>query len=110
MSPSKATCMLLMSDHMSHSDAAEKFARALFDVRCAPRFHRRETVLPAEIARIAQTEKIDYILNYLSPVLLKKEILASIKKASINFHPAPPEWPGVGTASYALYEGDKTYG
>jgi methionyl-tRNA formyltransferase len=39
-----------------------------------------------------------------------ERILQSIKRSAINFHPAPPDWPGIGSASYALYEGDETFG
>ena len=29
---------------------------------------------------------------------------------SINFHPAPPKYPGTGCASYAIYNGERRYG
>lgn len=32
------------------------------------------------------------------------------KVAAINFHPGPPEYPGIGCNNFALYEGAKEYG
>jgi methionyl-tRNA formyltransferase len=37
-------------------------------------------------------------------------LLARAKKAAINFHPASPEYPGIGCNNFALYEGAKEYG
>lgn len=55
------------------------------------------------------TLQADYLFNF-SPCIIKPVLLESIRVAAINFHTAPPEYPGRGGCSYALYNGDETYG
>lgn len=52
----------------------------------------------------------EYILCFRSYFILSKELIESAKIAAINFHPAPPEYPGSGGMSWALYDGKKEFG
>jgi methionyl-tRNA formyltransferase len=52
----------------------------------------------------------DYIISYLSRWIVSEKLLKKAKHAAINFHPAPPEYPGVGCINFALYEGVSYYG
>ncbi len=51
----------------------------------------------------------DYLISYLCPRLLPAPILAAAG-LPINFHPAPPEYPGLGCYNFALYDGVAEYG
>lgn len=51
--------------------------------------------------------KPDVVISFLSDRILRGKIL---ELPNINFHPAPPKYPGRGGASYAIFNGDKTYG
>ena len=51
----------------------------------------------------------DYIISFLCPWILKKKSLKKAKIA-INFHPAPPAYPGIGGYNFAIYNKDNTYG
>jgi methionyl-tRNA formyltransferase len=62
--------------------------------------------LPAE----AQSWAGDYIVSYLSRWVVPDALLKRARKAAINFHPASPEYPGIGCNNFALYEGAKEYG
>lgn len=104
------TCILLTSDNEYLSNEAEKFVRSLFHVILVKRFSRNEKVLPDEIYPLVSAKKVDYLFNFLSPIILSQKFLKRIKLASINFHPAPPKWPGVGSASFALFEKDEKFG
>ena len=110
VSSSKFSCILLTSDREHLSSAAETFARKLFDVKHVSRYPRDAKHLAAEVTDLTRGGEIDFLFNYLSPVIVPERILQSIKRAAVNFHPAPPEWPGIGSASYALFEGDETFG
>lgn len=110
MNESKYNCILLMGDHEHLSASAEVFARKLFEVKHLSRYPRDAKYLAAEVTDLTRTGEIDFLFNYLSPVIVPERILQSIRRAAINFHPAPPEWPGIGSASYALYEGNETFG
>lgn len=52
----------------------------------------------------------DYIVSYLSRWVVPNDVLGRAKVAAINFHPAPPEYPGIGCTNFALYEGAEQYG
>ncbi len=52
----------------------------------------------------------DYIISYLSRWVVPADLLARARKAAINFHPASPEYPGIGCNNFALYEDAKEYG
>jgi methionyl-tRNA formyltransferase len=52
----------------------------------------------------------DYVLCFRSLFILPKYLLDKAKIAAINFHPAPPEYPGSGCLNFALYDDAKEYG
>ena len=54
-----------------------------------------------------ETMEGDVVLNFLSDRLLSGAVLS---RPNVNFHPAPPEYPGRGTASYAIYDGVGQFG
>lgn len=51
-----------------------------------------------------------YILCFRSLFILPKSVLQNASVAAINFHPAPPEYPGSGCINFALYDNAKEYG
>ena len=55
-------------------------------------------------------ERFDYLLSYVSPWIVPKELLSNISKASINFHPGPPEYPGIGCTNFAIYNRERDFG
>lgn len=52
----------------------------------------------------------DYVISYLSRWVVPEELLKRAKTAAVNFHPASPEYPGIGCTNFALYEDAKEYG
>lgn len=52
----------------------------------------------------------DYIFSYLSRWIVPEGLLKKARGTAINFHPAPPNYPGYGCSNFALYEGAKEYG
>jgi methionyl-tRNA formyltransferase len=52
----------------------------------------------------------DYLISFLSRWVIPEELLKRAKKAAINFHPASPEYPGIGCNNFALYENASEYG
>lgn len=53
--------------------------------------------------------KPDFLFSF-GPVIVKRRLLEAVKSAAVNFHTAPPRWPGRGSCSFALYEGDREFG
>ncbi len=62
--------------------------------------------LPQEI----QAWEGDYIVSYLSRWVVPEGLLQRARKAAINFHPASPQYPGIGCNNFALYENAAEYG
>ncbi|HEX5724360.1 MAG TPA: formyltransferase family protein [Longimicrobiaceae bacterium] len=52
----------------------------------------------------------EYIISYLSRWVVPEYLLKRARRAAINFHPASPEYPGIGCNNFALYEGAREYG
>ena len=52
----------------------------------------------------------EYLISYLSPWIVPEALLRRVQRASINFHPGPPEYPGIGCTNFALYEDATVYG
>lgn len=54
-------------------------------------------------------KKYDIIISYLSPWIIPEKILDN-SKLNINFHPGPPEYPGIGCYNFAIFKKSKFYG
>jgi methionyl-tRNA formyltransferase len=52
----------------------------------------------------------DYVVSYLSRWVVPRRLLERAARAAINFHPASPEYPGIGCVNFALYESASEYG
>lgn len=52
----------------------------------------------------------DYIFCYRSFYILDAALIAQARIAAINFHPAPPEYPGSGCINFALYDDVAAFG
>ncbi len=103
-------CVLLTCADPFLADAAEQYTQSLFDVVHVSRYDRQSKTLLSEVHDLFQNESIDFLISFLCPVIIPESLLNATVIAPINFHPAPPEYPGVGSASYALYDQQKNFG
>ncbi|HEX6193717.1 MAG TPA: formyltransferase family protein [Chitinophagaceae bacterium] len=69
-------------------------------------FSRRSDPFPAHL----YNWQGELIISYLAQWIIPKELLANAKKAAINFHPGPPEYPGIGCTNFALYNNEVEFG
>jgi methionyl-tRNA formyltransferase len=53
--------------------------------------------------------RADFLFSF-GPVIVRSVLLESVRVAAINFHTGPPKWPGRGSCSFALWDGDKEFG
>jgi len=96
------SCILIVaSDHRLNTEVIEKVKNTL-DL-CNLLFSKDERYWQNEISQMDGS----FVLNFLSPYILRGTVL---KRKTINFHPAPPQYPGRGGASYALFDGVETFG
>jgi methionyl-tRNA formyltransferase len=52
----------------------------------------------------------DYIISYLCRWVIPVATIGAAEKGAINFHPASPDYPGIGCNNYALYDNAPEYG
>lgn len=52
----------------------------------------------------------EILVSFVSPWVIPEKMLKKTKKYAINFHPGPPEYPGIGCYNFALYDQVKSYG
>jgi methionyl-tRNA formyltransferase len=52
----------------------------------------------------------DYLISFLSRWVIPEDLLKRARRAAINFHPASPEYHGIGCNNFALYENAREYG
>ena len=57
-----------------------------------------------------RTRAFDYVISYISPWIIPKEVLVNTTRAAINLHPGPPKYPGIGCTNFAIYDGTKEFG
>ncbi len=62
------------------------------------------------LPRRAREWRGDLLLSYLSRWVVPGDLLARARMAALNFHPAPPEYPGTGCINFALYEAATRFG
>ena len=80
----------------THCAKAVQRARAIFG-ETEVRLGRRGDGWPRDV----DTWTGDFIISYLSPFILPKALLERAGRAAINFHPGPPEYPGIGCTNFA---------
>tara|TARA_B100000674_G_scaffold487192_1_gene497071 strand:+ start:3496 stop:4158 length:663 start_codon:yes stop_codon:yes gene_type:complete len=52
----------------------------------------------------------DYIISFISRWIVPQKVLENAKLECLNFHPGPPEYPGIGCTNFAIYEGASKFG
>lgn len=96
---------LILSKTTESCRAAQRFLQARSaEVTLAE--GERGSPLPA----VAQAWEGDYLISFVSSWIVPESLLARARVAALNFHPAPPEYPGIGCYNFALYENAATYG
>jgi len=63
-----------------------------------------------QLPEMLKTWEGDYIVSFLSPWIIPHNVLLRTRKSAINFHPGPPEYPGIGCYNFAIYDRALTYG
>jgi methionyl-tRNA formyltransferase len=88
-----------------HSKKAAEFAQTCFKDLQIVYSRRGEPIPPA----LFEWEG-DLLISYLAQWIIPETLLNKAKWASINFHPGPPEYPGIGCTNFAIYNGETTFG
>ncbi len=52
----------------------------------------------------------DYVFSYLSPWVIPSSVIERASCGAINWHPGPPEYPGIGCTNFAIYDSAKEFG
>jgi len=52
----------------------------------------------------------DYIFSYLAQWIIPAATLNGAKVAALNWHPGPPQYPGIGCTNFAVYNQESEFG
>jgi methionyl-tRNA formyltransferase len=97
--------ILLLSKTNDTCRAAQRFLRARA-ADCVIAEGERTDAPPDVVASWSG----DYLVSFLGPWVVPVNLLARARRAAINFHPGPPEYPGIGCYNFALYDEVTEYG
>lgn len=104
-------CILFTSKDADflHDFAIERISRD-FELQKTYRLNRKSPGIDSFREEVEDYLPTDYVFNFLSPKLFPAWLINLPKVGCINFHPASFEYPGVGGASYSLYDMRENYG
>lgn len=97
--------LFLRRDQCDYSDRAESYLRRLFDRVTVVRSSKIGDRLPDEV----ENGKFDSLFAFRSHIIVTRPLIERTG-ICLNFHPGPPERPGIGCVNFALYDGDEQYG
>lgn len=97
--------LFLRRDECGHSDKAERFLRLLFESVTVVQSSKIGDRLPQNLAE----QRFDAVFAFRSHIIIPSWLIEQTA-VCLNFHPGPPERPGIGCVNFALYEGDEQYG
>ena len=106
----KFSCILLTTSNENLSVPIEDLANKLFNVSLISKHSWNNSKVTHDIHSILSSGTVDYLFSFLCPVIIPENLLAMTKRENINIHPAPPEYPGIGSVSRALYDEKSQYG
>lgn len=98
----KKSCILFIGKKEGLNASAVLFARQIFDIKA---LIRHDDALPDD--SMLMKLQPDIVISFLNEKILQG---AWLQCRNVNFHPAPPEWPGRGSASLAIFHGSEIYG
>lgn len=89
----------------ANSEQAAKYLKQIFP-KSEIVFGIRGQKLPENILNW----KGDFIFSYLSPWVIPSSLLERANLGAINWHPGPPDYPGIGCTNFAIYNSSKQFG
>lgn len=58
----------------------------------------------------ATTLAASRLIAFTTSVIVPSQVLAALGHGAYNFHPGPPEYPGLSPAQFAVYDGVRSFG
>ena len=77
---------------------------------CSSDLYAQDLGFGEEVDQAALAERKPDFLFAFTPLIIREPLLSAPSIAAINFHTAPPKWPGRGSCSFALFESDTAFG
>jgi methionyl-tRNA formyltransferase len=97
--------VLFLAKHKPFAEDAAEMLRNHFE-KAEIVFGKMTDPFPQHILNMGY----DYVISYISPWIVPAQVLMNAGIAAVNFHPGPPEYPGIGCTNFALYNGAKDFG
>lgn len=101
----KPTAIYLGWTNSQTSKEVEDILRDSFELKFVRSFSFGEKTDQEALAKLST----QFLFTF-GPLIVRKPLLTSSTIAAINFHTAPPKWPGRGSCSHALLARDTEFG
>lgn len=62
------------------------------------------------VALDADTLSRSRLIAFVTPTIVPASVLAGLGYGAYNFHPGPPDYPGLSPAQFAIYDGARSFG
>jgi methionyl-tRNA formyltransferase len=98
--------LMLCKEEKPHIQPLISFMKNMFKSNLNIYFGNINSKFPKDIINL----EYDFLISYLSPWIIPEHILSKAKLGAINFHPGPPDYPGIGCFNFALYDNVASYG
>lgn len=97
--------LFIGKENDNNSQVAAAFLQLHFD-EVTVVYSNRKHAMPAHL----NDWEGDFLISYLAQWIIPADVLQKAKWAAINFHPGPPEYPGIGCTNFAIYNREKDFG
>ena len=104
-------CILFSSaDNDNLHNSAVEIISKKFHINYSWRLNRESPSIDTLINQVDFSQRVDYVFNFLSPKIFPNWLLNHAEIGCINFHPGSYLYPGIGSASYSLFDRQPMYG
>lgn len=97
--------VILLTGPGERSILSTRLAAFRPDLRIIPANSRSDL-----LALDAATLSVSRLIAFTTSVIVPPDVLAGLGHGAYNFHPGPPEYPGLSPAQFAVYEGARSFG
>ena len=100
-------CFLTKIEKLGVKEAIAYTKKAVKNLDCLDIYHGKpKDKIPEKLFNT----KYDLLISYISPWIIPEIVLLKTKKWNLNFHPGPPEYPGIGCFNFAIYDSVDQFG
>ncbi|WP_053115791.1 formyltransferase family protein [Winslowiella iniecta] len=104
------TCVLITTAREEQANAIYSITNDFFDVKLFSTHGWDNKEVTQELEDTLLSGEVDYLFSFCCPLIVPQYLLDSVRYLCVNFHPSPPEYPGVKGAYRACWDKKNEFG